>query len=119
MTPCDACRRKTEVSSRAWPHVHQPDVRQVEDVSDQVQLQALTGNAAGSFIFSIPLQALGLKPAAGEKIQADIGILRGDGLQTVQRVYWSNKATGITADVPSEAELTPNLWGEWIFKATP
>ena len=27
-------------------------------------------------------------------------------------VYWSNKATGITADVPSEAELTPGLWGD-------
>ena len=79
----------------------------------------MTGDAAGSFVFSIPLAVLGLKPVAGEKIQADIGILRGNGQQTVQRVYWNNKATGITSDVPSEAELTPNLWGEWIFKANP
>ena len=91
----------------------------VEDVSSAVDLKAMTGDAAGSFIFAIPLEVLGLKPAPGERIQADIGILRGDGLQTVQRVYWSNKATGITADVPSEAELTPNLWGEWTFKAAP
>ena len=27
------------------------------------------------------------------------------------RVYWTNKATGITSDVPSEATLTPLLWG--------
>ena len=33
--------------------------------------------------------------------------------QTTQRVYWNNKATAITADVPSEAELTPKLWGLW------
>jgi hypothetical protein len=92
---------------------------QVQDVSSQVELKSMSGDAAGSFIFSIPLAVLGLKPAAGEKIQADIGILRGNGLQTVQRAYWNNKATGITSDVPSEAELTPNLWGEWIFKANP
>ena len=45
-----------------------------------------------------------------------IGLLRGDGAQTLQRVYWCNKATGITADVPSEAELTPRLWGVWEFR---
>jgi hypothetical protein len=87
----------------------------VTDVSSSVELNA--GN--GSYAFSIPLQTLGLKPKAGETIKADIGILRGNGSQTTQRVYWSNKATGITSDVPSEAELTPALWGEWIFKATP
>jgi hypothetical protein len=91
----------------------------VEDVSSVVELKSMTGDAAGTFVFSIPLEALGLKPASGERIKADIGILRGSGLQTVQRVYWSNKATGITSDVPSEAELTPNLWGEWVFKVNP
>jgi hypothetical protein len=89
----------------------------VTDVSSSVELDA--GNGNGTYTFSIPLQALGLKPKAGETIKADIGILRGNGSQTTQRVYWSNKATGITSDVPSEAELTPALWGEWIFKETP
>ena len=49
-------------------------------------------------------------------IKADIGVLRGDGMQTTQRVYWSNKGTAITSDVPSEAMLTPNLWGKWVFE---
>ena len=79
----------------------------VENVSAQVQLAGTDGN----FEVSIPLTALGLKPVAGQRIRGDIGILRGNGFQTVQRVYWSNKAGGITADVPSEAELTPWLWG--------
>jgi hypothetical protein len=91
----------------------------VEDVSAQVELEAMSGVDAGSFVFSIPLQTLGLKVAPGERIKADIGVLRGNGIQTVQRVYWNNKATSLTADVPSEAELTPNLWGEWVFKAVP
>jgi hypothetical protein len=89
---------------------------QVQDVTGQIEFKALD---AGSFLFSIPLDTLGLKPAPGMRIRADIGILRGSPVQTLQRVYWSNKATGITSDVPSEAELTPNLWGEWIFKPAP
>jgi hypothetical protein len=68
----------------------------------------------GGFEFSIPLSTLGLKP--GREIRGDIGLLRGNGFQTLQRVYWQNKATGLTADVPGEAMLTPRLWGRWVFK---
>jgi hypothetical protein len=85
----------------------------VDDVSAEVKLAGTDGN----YEVSIPLAVLGLKPAPGLQIKGDIGILRGDGSQTMQRVYWSNKATAITADVPSEAELTPRLWGRWEFKA--
>jgi len=90
---------------------------QVKDVSNRVDLFSGAGTDSGTYAFSIPLDALDLKPVAGETIKADIGILRGNSVQTLQRVYWSNKATGITSDVPSEAELTPGLWGEWKFKA--
>jgi hypothetical protein len=83
----------------------------VEQVDD-VQL----ARSGGDFELSVPLALLGLKPKPGLIIKADIGLLRGDGAHTTQRVYWSNKATGITADVPSEAMLTPQLWGRWAFK---
>ena len=86
-------------------------IDQVTDVSASVQLDA----ANGVYAISVPLETLGLHPAAGQAIQADLGILRGNGVQTTQRVYWSDKATGITADVPSEAQLTPALWGKWVF----
>jgi hypothetical protein len=75
-----------------------------------VQL-ATDGN--GGYEFSVPLTVLGWNPAAGPALRGDVGVLRGNGFQTLQRVYWSNKATAITSDVPSEAELTPRLWGEW------
>ncbi len=88
---------------------------QVMDVTDKLQFAASGGNYA----FSIPIDTLGLQPVSGRKIKADIGILRGTGTQTIQRVYWSNKATGITSDVPTEAELTPGLWGEWVFQGQP
>jgi hypothetical protein len=85
----------------------------VEDVTAQIQLAGSSGN----YEFSIPLAALGLKPQAGLSLKGDIGILRGNGAETTARVYWSNKATGITADVPSEAMLTPQLWGRVELKA--
>jgi hypothetical protein len=82
----------------------------VVDVSDSVKLAA---GDDGAFELSLPLDKLGWQPKAGESYGGDLGLLRGDGRQTTQRVYWSNKATAITADVPSEAELVPRLWGVW------
>jgi hypothetical protein len=84
-----------------------------DDVSGLVELAA---DGAGNFEISVPLSVLGVKPALGMVLRGDIGILRGDSFITTQRVYWCNKATAITADVPSEAELRPNLWGKWEFK---
>ena len=84
----------------------------VEDVSSKVVLAGQNGD----FEFSIPLETLGLKMAPGMKLKGDVGILRGNGFQTHYRVYWTNKATAITADVPSEAELSPGLWGTLEFK---
>jgi len=95
----------------------------VDDVSAEVLLaSSVVRNAKGKvdgalFEFSIPLAALGVKPQAGQTLRGDLGILRGDGTKTMHRVYWSNKATGITSDVPSEAELTPKLWGRWELVA--
>lgn len=87
----------------------------VENVSSQVQL----AGKDGLYELSIPLTAVGLKPEGGMVIKGDVGVLRGNGFQTSQRAYWNNKATGITADVPSEAQLTPALWGRWEFSPMP
>ena len=89
----------------------------VQDVTRSLQFVAgkvdssANSAEAGNFEFSIPLEILGLKPVPGVSLRGDVGLLRGDGLRTTQRVYWSNKATGLVSDVPSEAELTPQLWG--------
>lgn len=98
----------------------------VQVVTDQVTLASQTVkdlklDKDGSiqqttYEVSIPLSVFGLKPKSGDKIKFDIGILRGDGSQTLQRVYWTNKASGIVSDIPSEAELIPALWGELEIK---
>jgi len=93
----------------------------VEDVSAYVQLAKGSADpstsSAGNFVFSIPLKVLGLSPTPGMELRGDVGLLRGDGVRAIQRVYWSNKATGLVSDAPSEAELTPQLWGRMKFVA--
>jgi hypothetical protein len=91
---------------------HSTTLDSVTDVSDQVQL---TPDNKGNYEIAVPLNLLGLHPRDGTRINGDIGILRGDGTQTIQRIYWNNKATAIVSDVPSEAMLTPGLWGVWEF----
>ncbi|UPK67585.1 hypothetical protein [Chitinophaga filiformis] len=85
----------------------------VDNISGQLQFATSEGN----YELSIPLSALGIQPTDGLKIKGDIGVLRGNDGETTSRLYWSNKATGITADVPSEAMLSPDLWGTFQFKA--
>jgi hypothetical protein len=84
----------------------------VTDVTTDVQFAQNEGN----FEVSIPLSVLGLEPKPGMAVKGDLGVLRGTLGKTTQRVYWSNKATAITADVPSEAELLPKLWGTFVFE---
>lgn len=85
----------------------------VENISSKIEFAA-SGN--GDYEISIPLSILNLNPKKGTTISGDIGILRGDGQETISRAYWSNKNAGIVSDVPSEAELTPARWGTWIFE---
>jgi hypothetical protein len=84
----------------------------VKDITAELQFAA---DAKGNYEYSVPLSALYLTPAPGMMIKGDIGLLRGDGTQTLSRTYWNNKGTSIVSDVPSEAELTPGLWGNWLF----
>lgn len=65
---------------------------------------------------AIPWASLGVKaPTVGTHIRGDIGILQSDqnGVRTVNRLYWSGKSQTIVSDLPSEARLTPALWGDF------
>jgi len=67
---------------------------------------------------AIPLSALELKPRPGMTIRGDLGFISSDASGTINtaRTYWSNKATNLVNDLPSEARLYPNTWGELTFK---
>lgn len=66
----------------------------------------------------VPWARLGITPAAGQELRADVGVLSADrgGTTTVARTYWSNRATGLVNDIPGEAELTPKLWGTIVLE---
>jgi hypothetical protein len=80
---------------------------EVRDVTAQVQVGASDGN----YEIAVPLAALGLAVEKNKQVLGDIGILRGNGRESVQRVYWNNKAAQIVSDIPSEARLEPANWG--------
>ncbi len=93
----------------------------VRDVSDRVELREprylkLPPLDMIAYEFAVPLDVLGLQPKPGQVVKADIGVLRGVAGETRSRDYWFNKATGLTADVPGEAMLTPGNWGQWKFE---
>lgn len=61
----------------------------------------------------MPLASLGFAPKAGAQYRIDVGAIYSDakGDNRAARVYWSNKSTGLVADVPGEIMGTPNQWG--------
>ncbi|MEI6518664.1 MAG: hypothetical protein WCO98_01255 [bacterium] len=68
---------------------------------------------------AIPWTSLGATtPETGTKLRGDIGILESDanGVSTINRLYWSGKSQTVICDIPSEAKLTPSLWGELYFQ---
>jgi hypothetical protein len=84
---------------------------EVADVTDSVALASHDGD----FELSVPLEVLGLRPEVGAEIIGDLGLLRGDGVQTTRRLYWNNRDTSLISDLPSEARLRPSNWGLWKF----
>ena len=82
----------------------------VRDVTDQVSFAAAKDGSG--FELAVPMQLLSMKLQKDSVFKGDIGVLRGADGATHARSYWSNKATAIVSDVPSEADLRPANWGE-------
>jgi hypothetical protein len=85
------------------------------DRVERVDERVVLAGKDGDWELSVPLDLIGISSRNGLHLRGDVGILRGRDFQTTQRVYWSNKATGLTSDVPSEARLYPHLWGRLRF----
>lgn len=83
--------------------------------AEGVQLIALPHELGSGYDVevAIPLAVLGWKPADGQRLRMDWGVLvtGPDGNEVIRRLYWANKATGIVNDAPSEAILQPPQWG--------
>jgi hypothetical protein len=69
---------------------------------------------------ALPLQQIGLEPRGsapgiwpGRLLRGDVGFIVADSTgRRVARIYRFNRDTQLTADIPTEAALTPKHWGE-------
>ena len=82
----------------------------MRDVTDRVRF--VGGKSGFGYELAVPLDLVHLAPKIPGEMRGDIGVLRGAEGATMARSYWSNKATAIVSDVPSEADLRPANWGE-------
>ncbi len=68
---------------------------------------------------SVPLSTLGIVPGIDSTLLlGDVGVIFGSqsGNGARLRLYWANKSTAITSDIPSEAALSPDHWGHLQFE---
>lgn len=67
----------------------------------------------------IPLKSIGIDNAkSGLEIGGDLGIITSDvdGMKNMARIYYFNKQTGLTSDMPSESVFYPDRLGTLIFE---
>ncbi|NQT92210.1 MAG: hypothetical protein HQ559_05570 [Lentisphaerae bacterium] len=59
-----------------------------------------------------------MKPAEELSLRGDFGVTHGDpgGNDTRLRSYWNNQTTGIVDDDVAELMMSPNNWGQLIFR---
>src|SRR5262249_23938889 len=82
-------------------------------VVEKLDAKAAAGRQQGGYVvqFTLPWDVLGIEPASGLKIPAELGQFYSDmtGNKLVDREYWHRASSETVADVPSEARLT----GDW------
>ena len=108
--------------SRNWPVTFMSPTRAVY-FGNVIELQdakiSVTRTKAGYVLAaSLPLATLRIKPQVASYLAGDVGVIYGSesGNGARLRLYWANKDTAITSDVPSEAALAPANWGRFRFE---
>ena len=111
--PSPAVDRSWSVSTPAGGTTHFDEVLILPDVR-------ISNNAPSDNFYTVeaavPLKSLGLVPRPGLFTRMDWGVISTDsGFVSSGRNYWANAtAVGVT-DEPTEARLTPDLWGHIRF----
>jgi hypothetical protein len=105
--------KKDRISfSSPWCQLDFDRVSTPDDV--KIAANPLPGGHGYFVEMAIPWSRLGITPTSGLKLKADFGILSADagGMVTASRKYWNSPSTGLANDLPGEAELVPDRWGE-------
>ncbi|MCE9533434.1 MAG: hypothetical protein K8T89_20265 [Planctomycetes bacterium] len=92
-----------------------------DDVHELPSVRMVRSGGASDYILevAVPLADLGWTPLPGQRLKLDWGVLVSgpNGSEVLRRLCWANRATQITADAPSEARLSPNLWGHVLIQS--
>jgi len=103
----------------AFEGANRPNAVRMDEVRVAREVSVRTRKSATGYVVeaAIPWALLGFAPRAGLEGRIDFGVLFGDpqGSQTVLRTYWENRDTNIVSDIPSEAQLRPDLWGAFVL----
>ena len=87
----------------------------VSSITELKRVSAWAEHANGLFTLRaiVPLSSIAKKKLPAET-RLDVGRITGDpsGTVSVERIYWSNKATALMSDRPSQAGVEPRLWGK-------
>ncbi|MBA3685110.1 MAG: hypothetical protein H0W72_07700, partial [Planctomycetes bacterium] len=105
---------------RTFTSFHSTSMDQVVAVAE-AELEMHKTNDGWELEASVPWKALGHEaPEAGDSLSGDVGVLASDehGVGTVNRRYWSGKGQTIVSDLPSEARLSPMVWGTFQVVAS-
>jgi len=83
----------------------------------EADVKVATGFNSYTVLIRVALAALGLDGKGDTILDGQLGVIYSDpsGTNRAVRLYWHNKQTGLVSDVPSEARLTPKLWGEIVL----
>jgi hypothetical protein len=84
------------------------------DVIDDASVKIIRRAGGYTLEASVPVASLAWAAAPGQVYPLDAGVIFSDakGDNRASRVYWSNKATGLVADIPGEIMPAPQLWGK-------
>jgi hypothetical protein len=103
-------------TAKADEFVSPVGVTRIDSVTQlqNVKLNLARGADGYTLEAAVPLADLGWQPTAGGKYRGDLGVIYSDQLGTKNglRMHWNNKATGMVADLFSEAKIQPEQWGE-------
>ena len=91
----------------------------VGPASETVRLAVETSAEGYTATLDVPWDELGLTspPAPGTELRGDFGLLSSDasGRSTASRVFWSAPGGNLVSDIPSEASLRPENWGDLVL----
>lgn len=78
---------------------------------------SMTGNGV-RVVAEIPWAIVGAKGASGVALKGDVGFLSSDaaGEHTMLRTYFFSKNTGLVSDIPMEAKLMCESWGDIVLE---